>query len=82
METDETIGTSQLSSSRVAAHPSGIVPVLQYGLSQCHLAYRSRNIVATANLGVKLDLKKIALQAKNAEYNPKVCVPCVDSKLK
>ncbi|KAJ4461224.1 putative TATA-box-binding protein [Paratrimastix pyriformis] len=39
-------------------HPSGIVPVLQ-------------NVVATVNLGTKLDLKNIALRAKNAEYNPK-----------
>ena len=30
-----------------------------------------QNIVATVNLGCKLDLKKIALTAKNAEYNPK-----------
>ncbi|XP_006864706.1 PREDICTED: TATA box-binding protein-like protein 2 [Chrysochloris asiatica] len=37
---------------------SGIVPQLQ-------------NIVSTVNLACKLDLKKIALQAKNAEYNPK-----------
>ena len=40
-------------------HPSGIVPVLQ-------------NIVSTVNLSCKLDLKKIALGARNAEYNPKV----------
>lgn len=40
-------------------HPSGIVPVLQ-------------NIVATVNLSCKLDLKAIALKARNAEYNPKV----------
>ena len=40
-------------------HPSGIVPVLQ-------------NVVATVNLGVRLDLKNIALKARNAEYNPKV----------
>lgn len=40
-------------------HPSGIVPVLQ-------------NIVATVNLTCKLDLKHIALRARNAEYNPKV----------
>lgn len=39
-------------------HPSGIVPVLQ-------------NVVATVNLGCKLDLKAIALHARNAEYNPK-----------
>lgn len=31
----------------------------------------SRNIVSTVNLGCKLDLKKIALHARNAEYNPK-----------
>jgi len=29
------------------------------------------NVVATANLGVSLDLKKIALTARNAEYNPR-----------
>ncbi|KAL5173314.1 TATA-box-binding protein [Glycine soja] len=39
-------------------HPSGIVPTLQ-------------NIVSTVNLDCKLDLKTIALQARNAEYNPK-----------
>uniref|UniRef100_A0A803SYW8 Uncharacterized protein n=1 Tax=Anolis carolinensis TaxID=28377 RepID=A0A803SYW8_ANOCA len=38
---------------------SGIVPQLQ-------------NIVATVNLACKLDLKNIALHARNAEYNPKV----------
>ncbi|XP_068947860.1 TATA box-binding protein-like 2 [Petaurus breviceps papuanus] len=37
---------------------SGIVPQIE-------------NIVSTVNLACKLDLKKIALQAKNAEYNPK-----------
>ncbi|KAJ3049050.1 TATA-box-binding protein [Rhizophlyctis rosea] len=37
---------------------SGIVPTLQ-------------NIVATVNLDTKLDLKTIALHARNAEYNPK-----------
>ncbi|KAM4665222.1 TATA box-binding protein-like 2 [Discoglossus pictus] len=37
---------------------SGIVPQLQ-------------NIVSTVNLACKLDLKKIALHARNAEYNPK-----------
>lgn len=40
-------------------HPSGIIPKLQ-------------NIVATVNLSCKLDLKAIALRARNAEYNPKV----------
>nr|XP_057947175.1 TATA box-binding protein-like 2 [Doryrhamphus excisus] len=37
---------------------SGIIPQLQ-------------NIVSTINLGCPLDLKFIALQARNAEYNPK-----------
>ncbi|XP_013422212.1 TATA-box-binding protein [Lingula anatina] len=41
-----------------ASEGSGIVPQLQ-------------NIVCTVNLGCKLDLKKIALHARNAEYNPK-----------
>ena len=43
----------------LSQHPSGIVPVLQ-------------NIVATVNLTCKLELKKIALRARNAEFNPKV----------
>jgi len=30
-----------------------------------------QNIVSTISVGCKLDLKKIALQARNAEYNPK-----------
>lgn len=30
-----------------------------------------QNIVSTVNLGCPLDLKKIALHARNAEYNPK-----------
>ncbi|KAL4237437.1 hypothetical protein ACF0H5_002154 [Mactra antiquata] len=41
-----------------ATEGSGITPTLQ-------------NIVCTVNLGCKLDLKKIALHARNAEYNPK-----------
>ncbi|KAH1206475.1 TATA-box-binding protein [Glycine max] len=52
-------------------HPSGIVPTLQ-------------NIVSTVNLDCKLDLKTIALQARNAEYNPKasficLCIICASS---
>lgn len=42
----------------ISAEASGIVPQLQ-------------NIVSTVNLSCKLDLKKIALHARNAEYNPK-----------
>ncbi|XP_041710158.1 TATA box-binding protein-like 2 isoform X1 [Coregonus clupeaformis] len=40
------------------AESSGIIPILQ-------------NIVSTVNLACPLDLKSIALQARNAEYNPK-----------
>ncbi|XP_050112320.1 TATA-box-binding protein-like [Malus sylvestris] len=42
----------------LSKHPSGIVPTLQ-------------NIVSTVNLDCKLDLKAIALKARNSEYNPK-----------
>lgn len=43
-------------------------------LSVCDDGYCTcRNIVSTVNLDCKLDLKAIALQARNAEYNPKVC---------
>ncbi|CAB4021973.1 TATA-box-binding [Paramuricea clavata] len=42
----------------MSVESSGILPQLQ-------------NIVSTVNLGCKLDLKKIALHARNAEYNPK-----------
>jgi transcription initiation factor TFIID TATA-box-binding protein len=44
--------------SATGVGPHGIVPQIQ-------------NVVSTANLGTKLDLKKIALSVRNAEYNPK-----------
>ena len=37
----------------------------------CAPLFFERNIVSTVTLGCNLDLKKIALQARNAEYNPK-----------
>lgn len=49
---------SQLNPMTPVSEISGIVPTLQ-------------NIVCTVSLGCKLDLKKIALHARNAEYNPK-----------
>ncbi|EAL69559.1 TATA-binding protein [Dictyostelium discoideum AX4] len=42
----------------LSKHPSGIIPTLQ-------------NIVSTVNMATELDLKAIALGARNAEYNPK-----------
>merc|ERR1712004_859961 len=57
------LGSGQTPMTTALAHPSaslepGIVPQLQ-------------NIVSTVNLATPLDLKKIALHARNAEYNPK-----------
>lgn len=60
----------------------GILPQLQYdslfwSYQLQRLVLKStkftffRNIVSTVNLNCKLDLKKIALHARNAEYNPK-----------
>jgi len=60
----------------ITKHPSGIIPTLQY--VNCLrpefsvFIFSIRNIVSTVNLGCQLDLKRIALHARNAEYNPKV----------
>jgi transcription initiation factor TFIID TATA-box-binding protein len=57
--TDVTNGVQTPAATPVAeSGSSGIVPTLQ-------------NIVATVNLSARLDLKTIALHARNAEYNPK-----------
>lgn len=48
----------EYSQKQTPAQRSGIVPILQ-------------NVVATVNLNCKLDLRSIALRARNAEYNPK-----------
>ncbi|XP_076885816.1 TATA-box-binding protein 2-like [Bidens hawaiensis] len=70
----------------LSRHPSGIVPTLQYVTfgfmiveNVCVYVHGNLrvdisgfgNIVSTVNLDCKLDLKAIALQARNAEYNPK-----------
>lgn len=39
--------------------------------SESHMQPTLQNIVSTVNLACTLDLKKIALYARNAEYNPK-----------
>ena len=36
-----------------------------------------QNIVSTFNLGCELDLRSIALRAKNSEYNPKRFAACI-----
>mmetsp|Transcript_200 Transcript_200/g.398 ORF Transcript_200/g.398 Transcript_200/m.398 type:complete len:200 (-) Transcript_200:736-1335(-) len=48
----------ELPGGETSRHHSGITPQLQ-------------NIVSTVNMGCRLDLKQIALKARNAEYNPK-----------
>lgn len=54
----------------------GIVPTLQSVftnfISKALSHNLFRNIVSTVNLDCRLDLKTIALHARNAEYNPKV----------
>jgi transcription initiation factor TFIID TATA-box-binding protein len=56
---DSTPATPDSASATQGYNPaSGIIPTLQ-------------NVVATANLSTRLDLKVIALHARNAEYNPK-----------
>jgi hypothetical protein len=46
------------------------------GLSGGTLMIRIQNITATANLGIRLDLKKIALKCRNTEFNPRRYVGC------
>lgn len=58
MTTLQPIGLPQGVGHEMPKGTSGIVPTLQ-------------NIVSTVNLCCVLDLKKIALHARNAEYNPK-----------
>lgn len=54
------------------ATPSSAAPATPMTTSnEQHAQPILQNIVSTVNLGTKLDLKKIALYARNAEYNPK-----------
>lgn len=53
-------------------------PSLAGSVIECHdevgdrtLLIRIQNIASTANLGVRLDLKKIALKCRNTEFNPR-----------
>lgn len=51
----------------VPATPSGATLAQNYGATMPVI----HNVVATASLGCKLDLKQVALTARNAEYNPR-----------
>jgi transcription initiation factor TFIID TATA-box-binding protein len=60
-----------------AAQPSQHAPsaagsvVAAEGLGGEKLLIRIQNMSSTANLGVRLDLKKIALKCRNTEFNPR-----------
>jgi transcription initiation factor TFIID TATA-box-binding protein len=65
-------------STAAAANPSQHVPSLagsvieaSDGLSGEKLLIRIQNMSSTANLGVRVDLKKIALKCRNTEFNPR-----------
>lgn len=51
--------------------PTPMTPKTPIGPNDPSIVPTLQNIVSTVNLGCKLDLKKIALHARNAEYNPK-----------
>lgn len=50
---------------------SGSVIECQDEVGDRTLLIRVQNIASTANLGVRLDLKKIALKCRNTEFNPR-----------
>lgn len=50
--------------------PPPLTPITPHSVD-AGIEPKLQNIVSTVNLGCKLDLKKIALHARNAEYNPK-----------
>lgn len=51
--------------------PGGPVSPAVHAPTDNNIIPQLQNIVSTVNMGVKLDLKKIALHARNAEFNPK-----------
>lgn len=58
-------------SQQHAPSVAGSVIEASDGLGGEKLLIRIQNISSTANLGVKLDLKKIALKCRNTEFNPR-----------
>ena len=54
-----------------ALGPASMAPVATPHSMETAIVPQLQNIVSTVSLCCKLDLKKIALQARNAEYNPK-----------
>ena len=69
--TPRTPGPSSVMPPSFAAPATPMTPKTPLGSSDPGIVPTLQNIVSTVNLGCKLDLKKIALHARNAEYNPK-----------
>lgn len=69
----------EISQELLATDPKNShAPSLAGSVIECHdevgdrtLLIRIQNIASTANLGVRLDLKKIALKCRNTEFNPR-----------
>ena len=59
-EPDAAASATTTAASAASLVPTEVTPKLQ-------------NIVCTVTLGCPLDLKRITLHARNAEYNPKRC---------
>lgn len=57
--------------SQHAPNLAGSVIEASDGLGGEKLLIRIQNMSSTANLGVRLDLKKIALKCRNTEFNPR-----------
>jgi len=74
-----TPGTEGVSQSVIVTDPKNAhSPSLAGSVIECQdevggrtLLIRIQNIASTANLGVRLDLKKIALKCRNTEFNPR-----------
>ncbi|XP_058801218.1 TATA-box-binding protein [Phymastichus coffea] len=63
--------SSQIAPSSIGPSTPGPLTPMTPSSADPGILPQLQNIVATVNLTCKLDLKKIALHARNAEYNPK-----------
>jgi transcription initiation factor TFIID TATA-box-binding protein len=67
----QTTATGATTASVHAPSAAGSVIEATDVLSGQTLLIRIQNIASTANLGTRLDLKKIALKCRNTEFNPR-----------
>ncbi|XP_012281073.1 TATA-box-binding protein [Orussus abietinus] len=63
--------SSQIAPSSIGPSTPGPMTPMTPASADPGILPQLQNIVSTVNLNCKLDLKKIALHARNAEYNPK-----------